>query len=734
MKTQVILLALVSLLIFLFQGFAVRAQRAVPIPVNDTVDITPYIPVTVNILANDTIPAGDSVGIVFVPGGVGSVTSTINTGGNVTFILKRWGYSGPLIRKYKIRDYTQGLLSDTASVIFNVHDQSFAYLDINNVSARFSSSGLHFFEENAEYEVPKGSGKTSIFDNSLWVGGIDAGNLLHFAGERYRQGANGGPAWTRQDYWAGPVSDSAAYNIYQDTVWNYIWKINRSEIEYHRNHYWEPGYEPIKNILTWPAHGNTALGQAALLAPFSDRNANGLYEPWDGDYPEIRGDQALFFIYNDDHGYHAESAGEKLKVEIHGMAYAFDRPNDTAFKNTTFLHCKVINRSQNTYTGTWFGVFTDIDLGYANDDYVGCDPERGMYYGYNGTPVDGTGQSYAYGANPPAQAVVILGGPTMDMDGYDNPSFRGSSLYGPSFKGSCDIVYLNGAIINMNYGPGEVNQAPFLVRSDAINGIKFGDGITDNERYGMRRFVYHNNSNSGVPSYMTDPVYAPEYYQIMQGIWKDNSKMIYGGNGHFAAGGFGPECDFMFPGLTDTCDWGINGQPPNGPKEWTERTAKNNPQDRRGTASTGPFTFKPGDVQEIDIAFAWARNYNPVDSTGSLNKLNAVVDTIRKAFNTNSVPGGSPFYGINDREKKNSQRLKIYPNPANDVIFVEIPGRSNGEIEISLLSNMGKILYSKTSPSRQVHQIDVAKFPPGFYLIQVKSGANVWIDKALISK
>ncbi len=100
----------------------------------------------------------------------------------------------------------------------------------------------------------------------------------------------------------------------------------------------------------------------------------------------------------------------------------------------------------------------------------------------------------------------------------------------------------------------------------AINGVNFGDGIVDNERYGMRRFVYHNNSNAGVPNYMTDPSYAPEYYLFLRGIWKDNTKMAYGGNANRAAGAYGPDCDFMFPGDTDPCDWGTGGQPPNGCK------------------------------------------------------------------------------------------------------------------------------------------------------------------------
>jgi hypothetical protein len=330
--------------------------------------------------------------------------------------------------------------------------------------------------------------------------------------------------------------------------------------------------------------------------------------------------------------------------------------------------------------------------------------------------------------------VVILGGPTKDADGYDNPSFRGSTLNGPSFKGNCDIVGLNGTVVNMKYGPGEIYEAPFLVSSDAINGVKFGDGITDNERYGMRRFVYHNNSNAGVPSYMTDPLYAPEYYQMMQGIWKDNSKMIYGGNGHVIAGGYGPECDFMFPGLADTCNWGTNGQIPNGLKEWTEKIAKNNPQDRRGLGSTGPFTFKPGDVQELDLAFAWARNYNPLDTTGSLIKLNAVVDTIRKSFNANSVPGGGPIYGINDRNNTNSPGLTVYPNPAKDRIFIEFPSGITGNVEISLLSGMGQTIYLNKGVSPAILQIDVTNIPPGLYLLKVQSGSKVWMNKVVVSK
>ena len=55
---------------------------------------------------------------------------------------------------------------------------NYKYLDINNVRTLCYSYGNGWFLENAEYEVPKGSKKTSMFSFSLWIGGIDLNNNL----------------------------------------------------------------------------------------------------------------------------------------------------------------------------------------------------------------------------------------------------------------------------------------------------------------------------------------------------------------------------------------------------------------------------------------------------------------------------------------------------------------------------------------------------------------------------
>ncbi len=670
--------------------------------VNDTIDIYPGIPVVFDILANDSIPPNVRIKIIAVSGANHVQCQKVHDTAwrwVFTFSVPQWGFGGEVEGAYHF--FTMAMDTSSAKILYRIHDKSYNYLDINNVRARFSSSGSHFFHDTAEYEVPKRSGKTSVFSNTFWIGGKDNQGKLHFAGERYRQGPAGGPAGIHPDFYAGPIMDSAKYSVYQDTVWNYVWSLKKTDIDYHRAHFWDPGYQPIHDILTWPGNGDTALGQAQRLAPFSDRNGDGIYNPFDGDYPEIRGDQALFFIFNDDRGPHYESAGLKLRVEIHGMAYAFDMPDDSAFKNTIFLNYKLFNRSQNTFDSTLLGIFTDIDLGYANDDYVLCDVERNMYIGYNGTPVDGTGQTFAYGESPPAQAVTLMAGPLLDADGLDNPriSQNGTQL--------CDF---------------------------SVNGLNFGDNVIDNERYGLQRFIYVNNSNSGVPSYMTDPEYDIDYYQLMCGKWKDGTPITYGGNGHPAAGGYGPACRFMFPGESDSLNWGAGCVPPNGPKNWTEETAFNNPGDRRGIQVTGPVTFSPGDVQELDLSFNWARAYGAQNPMASVEKLRHMADKTNSAFALNRLPGGSQFYGIDDAKQSNDPEVTVYPNPAGDYVLIKLNSVQIPDFtSIELMDSQGKCLRKINSiVSFTSTPIDISDFTSGIYFVRIQTATSLCVKKLVV--
>jgi hypothetical protein len=515
-------------------------------------------------------------------------------------------------------------------------------LDINNVRTRINTGGDMWWNfETAQYEIPKGSRKHSMFAAALWIGGLDVNGQLKLAALRFRQVGN--------DYWTGPLTVDGNASIDQSTCKKYDkhWKITRAQVEkfiaWSNDPTIDPNYSVPKVIQEWPAHpidGNPL--QSFYLAPFMDVNGDGVYRWEDGDYPYydftnelcprneenrgkrpipakdsdqdyeqyggnivrgaylvdqvLKGDETLWWVFNDKGGPHTETKGEPIGLEIRAQAFGF-ATNDE-INNMTFYTYEIINRSTYTLTETYFSQWVDPDLGYAADDYVGCDVGRGLGYCYNGNEVDGNGRFDHYGAQPPAIGVDFFQGPYMDPDGYDNPGFKNSYPGGFSID-DCSIVTLDGTMQTFQGDSGSVN---LLVKAEAINGVNFGDGIIDNERFGMRRFVYHNNDGSVIG----DPSIAIEYYNMLRGIWKDGQKMKWGGNAHPTAGGNGPVCDFMFPYDSDPCFWGTKGQDPGGAL-WNEISATNAPGDRRFMQSAGPFTLKPGAVNYITVGIPWAR-------------------------------------------------------------------------------------------------------------------------------
>ncbi|HLN52242.1 MAG TPA: T9SS type A sorting domain-containing protein [Lentimicrobium sp.] len=519
----------------------------------------------------------------------------------------------------------------------------FKYLEVNNVRARINTGGDMWWDfEVAQYEIPKGSRKTSMFSAALWIGGIDVNDQLKLAALRYRQGPTSSSPGTGNDFWPGPltVDGTAAINEATCAEYDRLFPISRAEVDeflaWRADPSSNPNYTIPPSILEWPAHGDLSQKQSWFLAPFVDADGDLYYDPNNGDYPYydlsnelchsntptqetiegtskggllsdqvIKGDETLWWVFNDKGNIHTETQGTPIGLEIRAQAFGF-ATNDE-INNMTFYSYEIINRSTYRLTGTYFSQWVDTDLGDGWDDYVGCDVDRGLGYSYNGKPQDGDGQYWAYGNQPPAIGVDFFQGPYMDPDGSDNPSFKGEGILGPSFGGDCSIVGLNGSTLNMNYGT-ETNpqNGNFIVRSEAINGVNFGNGIVDDERFGMRRFVYHNNYGAPGP-YMLDPDYAPQYYNYLRGIWLDNTKMTYGGNGHISTGAYGPACDFMFPGDTDICDWGTGGLPPNGEKYWTEEAVGNPYNDRRFMQSAGPFVLEPGAVNYITVGIPWAR-------------------------------------------------------------------------------------------------------------------------------
>jgi len=506
---------------------------------------------------------------------------------------------------------------------------AFEWLDINNVKTRVNAGGDMWWDlpggDGSKYYIPANGSATSLFAGSLWIAGVDINNQLKCAAVRFRQGPNlqGG-----NDFWTGPLTVEGKASIDDATCarWDKLFKITRAEVDEFLNDFAQGKTDNIPSIIkNWPAHPtvNDPEGVSHYLAPFYDYDGDGEYKPENGDYPYydidnelchtkiptmeeeiygtmygsiladqvLKGDQTLWWIFNDKGASHTESGGQAIGIEVRAQAFAF-ATNDE-INNMTFYSYEIINRSTYTLTGTYFSPWTDVDLGYGWDDYVGCDVGRGLGYGYNGKAVDGNGEPEAYGSQPPAIGIDFFQGPYMDPDGIDNPK------YAYVYQSQIDPATGDTILV-----PVDSTQ----MVDESINGVNFGNGIIDDERFGMRRFVYHNNSND--PN--GDPKNAPEYYNYLRGIWKNGAKMRYGGNALTGSDVVGPDCDFMFPGDSDPWNWGTQGMPPadgfnTDGKYWSEEQCGNSPSDRRFMQSAGPFTLEPGAVNYITFGVPWAR-------------------------------------------------------------------------------------------------------------------------------
>ncbi len=275
----------------------------------------------------------------------------------------------------------------------------------NAVNALFTAEGTLNFKSTGEpaYFVPKDSLTNTIFCGALWVGGINTGHQLHIAAQTYHQNGT--------DFWPGPMMDSLNYSTHQDTLWNHVWLIYKSTIDSFRQGKF--GSNIPASIQNWPAKGDISLGEMGNLAPYVDSNHNGYYDPSGGDYPLIRGDEALYTIFNDDRGMaHTETGGKKLGVEVHLMVYQFNS-TDTTINETVFLHYDILNRSKNNYDSVYFGSWIDMDVGNGGDNYVGCDSTNNYWYTYAGEPYDANGSgSFAgekgFGNSPAAQSLVYI--------------------------------------------------------------------------------------------------------------------------------------------------------------------------------------------------------------------------------------------------------------------------------------------------------------------------------------
>ena len=572
-------------------------------------------------------------------------------------------------------------------------------INFNNTVARISSNGLLFNDAANNHpglEVPASSGKHTIFASQLWVAGVDDADVLHLAGGTYNA--------TGHDYFSGPLTaDGTAITTPEImSAYDHIWSVLAIDVQQHIAYFqaiedgtvgtlFPLGYEVPNSFITWPAHGNTTMDQAFYLAPFYDYNGNFVYDPENGDYPVICGDQAAYFIINDKGLLHTETGGEAIGIEVHVMVYQVSTSNN--LNNTVFVQYRVINRSSTTLHNAYLGIWSDLDIGNSADDFFGCDVERSAYYGYNGDDFDEdvTGVTDGYGSNTPRQVVQILAGPYMDADGLDNEMPDELSAYD-------------------TYGPYSYG---------------FGDGVADNERLGMTSFMKYVSATDALFGTMTEPEH---YYQYLQNHWQDGTPISYGGTGFLGAGVVDTPASYILPGSSDPAHIGTAGivEAP-----WTNEALPQPPTDQRGVAGIGPFTFEPGESIMTEVAYIFANEMSSGISEEEFAQ-NAM-DEVREYFETYLINcGDNAYMTVDQKELPAVEKMRLYPNPASTTFNLVFPGNYDQK-SMAITNALGQIVYTANFNTSNF-SLPVEHFSDGLYEVVVLYGNNAVHQSLIVRK
>lgn len=538
------------------------------------------------------------------------------------------------------------------------------YLDINNHKVRIHCTGTIANDNyEARQEAPIGSGLSTLNTSHIWLGG-KVQNILSLSCERYRRD---GTSWGPSPFGYYPGQNSNISDFIR------VWKLSSSQISYHKEHFADFEYTMPEPIANWPSNTLVDLGYGVDAVPFADLNSDSIYQPELGEYPLIKGDQAILFIFRNNSilGNENMAGGSGLyhnlgvinsRELIVGMAYAFDCAESQAIDNSFFIHYKIFeNKSYGVYS-VKLGVWADFDIGNPMDDFFGSDVHRQLFYAYNGDNYDEGG----YGSQTAAHGICLLKGIDQIADGFDNAH--------------------------------QLN-----------NGWGFSDGVVDNEVLGFNNIIAHH-PDSGTAT--GAPFTGIGYHNYLDGKWNDGTVMTYAGDGYMSSN---TQARYIYPNASDPMGLGSGGV---GQSAWTEESAGNTPGDRMGIGVIGPFEYPESGIVEFEIAHVFARQNAGQSATEVLMEE---VDELRGIYKNGGGDCGISFVlgsEIFEESRETNSTVNVYPIPAHDRINIGgINHATQNKLEI--INAQGLVLQRVELLNSGYTTISISALSSGVYFLRV---------------
>ena len=275
-------------------------------------------------------------------------------------------------------------------------NDDYEYIAINQMKMWIGNNGMGSFNPyTSSHGLLWPGGENALLniafsDGLIWGGYI--GDSLYVNGNSYRWGLQAGKILD------SGMPDNPSLSKYR------IYKI-RKDWENLPSGPTKDRYQ--KDYLEWPGEDG---------APYYDENNDGKFTKGI-DKPLFIGDEVLWCVMNDmDPNRTLYTFGTMpIGLEIQLTVYGY---NHSSLENVLFKSYKIINKSNSTIDSMVFGYWSDTDIGFTHDDYVGCDTILNLGYCYN---ADSNDENY-FGYNPPAFGYMFLEG--SKFGGNDTDSSR----------------------------------------------------------------------------------------------------------------------------------------------------------------------------------------------------------------------------------------------------------------------------------------------------------------------
>ncbi|MCX8148499.1 T9SS-dependent choice-of-anchor J family protein [Thermaurantimonas aggregans] len=142
----------------------------------------------------------------------------------------------------------------------------------------------------------------------------------------------------------------------------------------------------------------------------------------------------------------------------------------------------------------------------------------------------------------------------------------------------------------------------------------------------------------------------------------------------------------------------------------------------------GTFILPPNANVPVNHAVA-----HTVENFNNLRVVAWIQDMNNKTVWQSTIAQQNLFVGLSE-QSENNVLSRLYPNPAKDVVRIEVTSISDSETYVEVISINGQKLFEKTfnSIENELIELNVSNLPEGLYLVRIKRDEQLQTHKLKI--